>query len=726
MSSMSLDRAFYLSSILLAGAAFSSLALTADVPTWLLVLGAVAYVVCLAQIVAGTQGRPWLAALRLSPVTWNILLLTAFASFWIDLLWISQELLSAGIRFLIVLMINKLFNLQQRRDFLHLYAISLMAVLASASLTTQVWYAPVFLAYLFAGIWTLLLYHLTKEREDATTGTSHLVRDTAQDVGRITSRFFWTTNGMAVCAVCLTLSIFFIIPRVGIGLLQKNQGESLRTTGFSDRVDLGVMGSIKQDPSIVMRVELPDSEIPQGNFYLRGMAYDHYNGRSWSTHLSTRRPLNEKPQGTFTIRTSGSHPSKKGSPEIRQDIVLEPLDTPVLFGAPGAVSITGELIGVQSDAMGALFLPFPASNRTEYTIRSRSSLLDSQEQSATLLPYPEFIRQHYLQLPPLSQQVAELTHSVVQDGHTPYEMIALVKHHLLTTYRYSLDLEVTQSNKPVEDFLFIRKTGYCEHYATAMILMLRSIGIPSRLVTGFLASEWNEFGNYYTVRQRDAHAWVEVYFPRSGWITFDPTPPVVQAETNRWWQSVEGLVDSVRLRWDRAFIQYSATDQLAVLQGVREGSDALRNALSESLAARLGPLIDRLRTASTTMAAVDVKQAAFMSVLMMTGLLLLTAILLKKPWKNSHEEEPTPAQQLFAVRVYGQMTDCLTARGIRKSAHETPAEFVRHVEREWAAGSSCVRKLTDLYCRLRFGQHPLTSEDVSVAQQLLHQLQDLG
>ena len=180
------------------------------------------------------------------------------------------------------------------------------------------------------------------------------------------------------------------------------------------------------------------------------------------------------------------------------------------------------------------------------------------------------------------------------------------------------------------------------------------------------------------------------------------------------------------MRWDRVFIQYSATDQLAVLQGVREGGDALRNTLSESLASRIGPFIDRLRTTSAALAAVNVTQAAIMLVLMMTGLLLLAAILLKKPWKNSHTEKRAPAQQLFAVRIYGQMTDCLTARSIRKSAHETPAEFVRHVEREWAAGSSCVRKLTDLYCRVRFGQHPLTSEDVSVAQQLLCQLQDLG
>jgi transglutaminase-like putative cysteine protease len=490
-------------------------------------------------------------------------------------------------------------------------------------------------------------------------------------------------------------------------------------------MDLGVIGSVKQDPSIVMRVELPDIEIPKGTLYLRGMGYDHYNGRSWSTHLSARRPLNENPPGTFTVRTSGSHPSRKSSPEIRQNIILEPLDTPVLFGAPGASSITGNLIGVQSDSMGALFLPFPASNRTEYTIRSRSALLDPQEQSAALSPYPEFIRQHYLQLPPLSQQVAELTHRVVKNGHTPNEMIALVKQHLLTTYRYSLDLEVSQSTTPLEDFLFIRKTGYCEHYATAMILMLRSIGIPSRLVTGFLASEWNEFGSYYTVRQRDAHAWVEVYFPRSGWMTFDPTPPVLQGETDTWWQSVEGVVDSVRLRWDRLFIQYSATDQLAVLQGVREGSDALRNTLSESLNFRLGSLIERLRTTSMALGAVNVKQAAFMVVLMMIGLFLLATILQRKPWKNGLEDNRASPHQLFAVRVYGQMTDCLTARGIRKSAYETPAEFVRQVEREWAAGYSCVRDLTDLYCRARFGECALTSADVAVAQQLLRQLRNL-
>ena len=90
-------------------------------------------------------------------------------------------------------------------------------------------------------------------------------------------------------------------------------------------------------------------------------------------------------------------------------------------------------------------------------------------------------------------------------------------------YQYTLDVGGHRSDSPLDDFLFTRKTGYCEHYATAMVILLRTLGVPARLVTGYFASEWNNFGHYYAIRQQDAHAWVEVWFPRSGWITFDPT-----------------------------------------------------------------------------------------------------------------------------------------------------------------------------------------------------------
>ncbi|MBK9110375.1 MAG: transglutaminase domain-containing protein [Nitrospira sp.] len=142
---------------------------------------------------------------------------------------------------------------------------------------------------------------------------------------------------------------------------------------------------------------------------------------------------------------------------------------------------------------------------------------------------------------------------------------------MLANYRYNLDVPSLQSAHPLEDFLLTRKTGYCEHYATAMVVLLRATGIPARLVTGFLATEWNEFSRYYTVRQRDAHAWVEVYFPRSGWITMDPTPPAPENIGQTWWQSADRVMDSVRLQWDRLFVHFSANDQLTVVQGIREG-----------------------------------------------------------------------------------------------------------------------------------------------------------
>src|SRR5262249_4618376 len=135
-----------------------------------------------------------------------------------------------------------------------------------------------------------------------------------------------------------------------------------------------------------------------------------------------------------------------------------------------------------------------------------------------------------------------------------------------------------------------RKAGYCEHYATAMVILLRTVGIPARLVTGFLATEWNEFGGYYTVRQQDAHAWVEVYFPRSGWVTMDPTPTVSTPVFTSRWDVLRRLSESFRLQWDRLFVRYSVGDQLAIVQGIRRGGDFLRDQIGDLVSSILAPL----------------------------------------------------------------------------------------------------------------------------------------
>src|SRR5438034_256945 len=147
---MNLERAFRISSILLAASGFTGLILTGELPIGLVGLGAAALALSFMQ--GAGWNADWLV-FRLSPGAWNAILASAFIAFGVDLLWISQDLLPAGIHFLILLMVNKLLTLQQRKDFLHLYAISLLEILAAAALTVELWYGAVFLAYLLASIW---------------------------------------------------------------------------------------------------------------------------------------------------------------------------------------------------------------------------------------------------------------------------------------------------------------------------------------------------------------------------------------------------------------------------------------------------------------------------------------------------------------------------------------------------------------------------------------------
>ncbi len=725
---MVLDQAFRLSSILLAAISVASLLLAIVLPPWLLTLAGLAFALALLRLNQMSSFAGLLLHLRCSALTWNVFLLLAFVGFWIDLMFVSQELLPSGIHFVMMLMVNKLSNLDHRRDFLHLYAISLISLLASAALTTQIWYAPFFLLYLVVGVWTLFLYHLIKERDEFPDGHSTGIAEgpSLSPLTHIRYSFFWTTNAMAAGAFGLTLLFFFSIPRIGAGFFQNNHGDSLRTTGFTEHVDLGAIGPVKHDPSIVMRIALPEAagdESRREPLYLRGAAYNQYNGTSWSNSQPRRRMLIELPQGTFTLRTPGVKPP--AAPQrLRQEILLEPLDTAVLFGASLPVSITGTFLSVQADLMGSLYLPFPFHTRIHYTAYSVLTTLISAERHPTAFLYPDFIAQQYLQVPALDARIVALARRVTQPATSVWQTVRLIRTHLLNNYRYSLEIPTRQSAHPLEDFLLIRKTGYCEHYATAMVMLLRTVGVPARLVTGFLATEWNAFGNYYTVRQRDAHAWVEVYFPQSGWITMDPTPPAPDATMQSWWLSVSSVMESVRLKWDRLFVYYSASDQFAVVQGIRESGEAVRARMSESLTALLRLWSTMLGRLMEVLTPVGFPQAAiFLMLVISAG--YAVRLLLRQPKSFDSVQDYYSPHQRVVITLYSTMIDFFAQHGIVKPASATPLEFLRHVHEQWSEASPSADALTHLYAQVRFGQAPLTAEERTTAEGLLHTIRAL-
>src|SRR5262245_2491711 len=726
---MPFDQAFALSSVILAATAFSGLVLAQGVPFWLALPTAIILLVSLFHAGGVLFFRRALAQITDAPTLWNVLLIGAFVILLIDLTVVSRDLLPAGIHFLIVLLSIKLLTLQQRRDYRHLYVISLMAILASAALTTEAWYVPIFILYLLTAVWTLLLYHLTQETSEIPAVVTFPGKRASRTAfpGYITPRFFWLTNGIVILTIALTLAIFFLIPRVGVGVFQKTRGEAVRTTGFSDRVDLGTIGSVKQDPQIVMRVELPDqSAVEKDRFYLRGLAYDQYNGQSWSHSGTRQRSLNLIDDGTFLVRSAEGHPREGLSESIRQDILLETLDTSVVFATPFAEVLSGEFPTVQVDAMSGLHLPFPPSSRIRYSVTSHVPQLVANERTASSLDYPDSIRFHYLQVPMGSELVADLAHRVTERAATPFEQTQAILQHLLENYRYSLENEMATLNHPLEEFLFTRKTGYCEHYATAMVVMLRTVGIPARLVTGFLATEWNEYGSYFTVRQRDAHAWVEVYFPRSGWITMDPTPTVSAVVVTSRWVPLSRLAESARLQWDRFFVHYSAKDQLAVVHGVREGGDVAREKMSRWLSSLGAPISRAFARLTHITQAFHSGMVGLITGALVVGLSLVLLLLRDRIglWAVTHFL-PKSHPQIAIVQLYSRMLRIMERRGVSKPPAATASEFVKLVEREWKAAGPMVSEVTALYHQGRFGSVPLTQDDLSRVTEQLGRLQSL-
>ena len=723
---MNLERAFRLSSILLAAVGFIGVVITGELPVGLVVLGLTALTVSVAYVMGwGPEwlGSPFLRLSTLSRKVWNTLLVLAFIAFGVDLFWISGDILPAAIHFLIILMVNKLFCLRERKDFLHLYTLSLLQVLAAAALTMDLWYAVVFIAYLFAAIWALLLYHLRNEAEEALPRfpTPASGGDPTPTRGLLTARFFWTTNSIAVVVFCMTLVIFFVIPRIGAGFFQKNRLDLIKTSGFSETVDLGTIGAVKLDPTVVMRVEFPDQKGPLAErmrLYFRGAAYDTYDGRSWANHFPRRRLLARTPEGEFKVPLS-QKATDEAAPGLRQEILSEALDTAVLFGVSFVGSIKGNFLVTQMDRMGGLYLPYPSLTRFQYSVLSTPDRLLEADRKDPSLAYPASITDAFLQLPELSPGVKELAREVTRESRTPYEMVQAIKRYLRQNYRYSLDAGTSTSESPVEEFLFRRKTGYCEHYATAMVVMLRTIGIPSRLVTGFLPGEWYDFGNYYSVRQQDAHAWVEVYFSRSGWVTFDPTPSVVGAGPAPLWARVGKLVDSLRLKWDRYVVQYSVRDQMAVVQGLRERSSKARTQASEFLTSFIR-WVGSIRTMAVEFvyAYGGMIVGGLAACVIASGLIVVLAIRGKRKglWLRTGS---STAEQIAAVHLYSRMLRFLESRGVHKASGATPLEFARLVTHDWRDAGRFVKPLTDLYCRVRFGQALLSPEYLKEAEDLL-------
>ena len=179
------------------------------------------------------------------------------------------------------------------------------------------------------------------------------------------------------------------------------------------------------------------------------------------------------------------------------------------------------------------------------------------------------MKERYTQLPlELDERINALSKEYSDGAQNPYALAFSIENALKKDYSYTTE-GVGRSTDPISNFLFERKKGHCEYFATAMVLMMRTQGIPARPVNGFLGSQYNSYGDYYIVTEANAHTWVEVFFPEYGWITFDPTPPSLSESYFSTAFTNLGLwLDSMKLQWYKWVVFYNLDRQVLLYTGL--------------------------------------------------------------------------------------------------------------------------------------------------------------
>jgi hypothetical protein len=630
----------------------------------------------------------------------------------LDLLFLADSFISAVVHLLIFLQVYKLYNLHSNRDLLDLFVLTFLQLIAACTLTVSFGLLLIFFLYMILGIWGLLLLHLKSEADAALPAQS---RDLLAAPDLVTAGLLVCTMGLAAASLLLTFAIFFTIPRIGRTYLPLRAQVGTLTTGFTDRVELGAYGAIQSDSAIVMRVSFPDGPADPARLPVlrwRGMAFDHFDGRSWALRDPTRSPARRMREGAFALA-----PYPWGAPLLSYEVFLDPIGTEVLFGAPRLVAIHGPFSVLQLDAGNAVTVLSPPATRIRYQAVSRIEPFPEAALRQRVSPgeYPPAIRDSFLQLPALSPRLRALADTLAADAPNPLEVVHRIETYLALNIQYTLELRRETDLDPLDEFLFERKAGNCEYFAASMAVLLRASGIPSRVVNGFQQGEWNEVGQYLAVRQRDAHSWVEAYVPRVGWVTLDPTPRAAfEAQAFGTSGPLGKYFDALRMRWNRYVIDFNLTDQATMATALRQQSLSLRGTLGRAWdlwSFRVRRTLHRLW-----------RQYGY---LLAPGLALIVAALMLR-----RRSRPGAARVFWrlpglrrgpAVAFYARMLRLLARRGHRRSRAMTPREFAAGLAgRPPLFGP--VAELTALYERVRFGGEELPAADRERAEALLHQL----
>jgi hypothetical protein len=460
----------------------------------------------------------------------------------------------------------------------------------------------------------------------------------------------------------------------------------------------------------------------------RGIALTTFDGKRWTSSEHATQRLQSSEDGW--IHTADS-PRKTDTPNpgMIYTIYLEPLATDAIFVPGKVISLKGNFTGESSNSISAirhsyvlrdstetLLNPFHNYTAIRYAGFSLLPPMDATKLRAASTVYSREITSTYLQLPdPLDRRIPELARQATKYARTPFDKALAIESFLRGRYAYTLNLTGKPGDDPLAHFLFESRGGHCEYFASSMVIMLRTLGIPAREVNGFLPGEYNDLGGDYIVRASDAHSWVEVYFPGMEWQVFDPTPPSAENDAN-FLTRLGQYADWMQLTWSEWVIGYDFGHQVALAQNVQRGS----RDLSESL--RAWYFRQQLRGRRWMKSwhdgislSIPLVVLAFLIVLRFDEL----SAVLRRWWLawQVRSRKAARSNPHLASKLYAELLRMLARRGLRREISQTPLEFAAAVDSPNLAPP--VREFTQLYAHARFGGAPC---DAMRLHQLLDQI----
>jgi hypothetical protein len=789
---MNFDNYFRLISYGFIASAFSALALTGELYAIPAVLYTLALVAC---FYADTRGT---TRFRLREWMWRLL-----TALYIPFMIIDATIFTNRIMALVHLSLfasaAKLFQDKTDRDWVFLYLIAFFQMLLASGLTFNATFVASLTVFLFFFISTLAAFEIQRTRRSVHSGQEEIItrlkparlskpsskkeeskgKESARGVRRV--RYLMGASfAQSVIIVMLALPFFFMIPRFSSGNMASGLGENNTLTGFSDNVELGNLARIKQNTRVVMRVKLASQ--PSRYIRWRGIALDHYNGKAWSlTALAyngsdqSKKSNSEDASEDVNFQRSHSFPATlyeqplKDEPLV-QTIGLEPLNTGTIFASRIVKSLRTPSRDVRQNKFTGALSTNELRGRVQYTVTSNISIPSEEElRNDNGNNYPEELRTLYLQKPEVSSKdriqfdprIRKLAQEITVNARNNYDKARAIEKYLKTELRYSLDLKMA-SDDPLAEFLFDVKEGHCEYFATAMVILLRSIGIPARIVNGFQMGEYNRINELYTVRESDAHSWVEAYFlhsqnatetehtdapapknldsPGKGiWLEFDPTP---SSGLNDYSQgglraSLRKYMDAMEVFWLDYVVTLDRDEQASLMVEIQHRLLDFKNsvlAYYKAAKAWVRQKIFSLFDTKSWTTGDFIKIGSIIGLLsFMLFALYITFAYLKRrkhtptgynPWWHRMFILPILRRikrrkrdhRASAVLFYEQMLAISGRAGLKKEPQQTPLEFAS------ASGYAEIQEITDVYNRVRFGSATLSDEETRKVSGLLAEL----